>query len=48
MKILLTQPGKLNTVPMGRFTREALVQLGHEVVDFDLSSNAEVVSPGDL
>jgi len=35
MKILLAQPGKLNTVPMGRFVHDALAQLGHEVIDFD-------------
>lgn len=39
MKILLAQPGKLNTVPMSRFVREALVGLGHEVIDFNLSSS---------
>jgi len=39
MKILLTQPGKLSTVPMGRFTREALVNLGHEVAGFDVTPN---------
>lgn len=39
MKTLLTQPGKLNTVPMGRFARDALVQLGHEVVEFDVTPN---------
>lgn len=38
MKILLAQPGKLNTVPMGRFALDALRLLGHEVVDFNLSS----------
>ena len=38
MKILLAQPGKLNTVPMGGFVLNALKKLGHEVVDFDLSS----------
>lgn len=38
MKILLAYPGKLNTVPMGRFACEALIGLGHEVIDFDLSS----------
>ncbi len=38
MKILLVQPGKLNTVPMGGFVLKALRQLGHEVVDFNLSS----------
>jgi spore maturation protein CgeB len=37
MKILLTQPGKLNTVPMGRFASKALVNLGHEVVEFDVT-----------
>ena len=39
MKILLAYPGKLNTVPMGRFSGDALRNLGHEVVEFDLSSN---------
>lgn len=38
MRILLAQTGKLNTVPMGRFTLDALRSLGHEVVDFNLSS----------
>ena len=38
MKILLAQPGKLKTVPMGHFVRNALEQMGHEVVDFNLSS----------
>lgn len=38
MKILLAQPGKLNTVPMGRFTPDALRRLGHEVEVFNLSS----------
>lgn len=37
MKILLTHPGKLNTVPMGCFARDALAQLGHEVVEFDVT-----------
>lgn len=39
MRILLTQPGKLNTVPMGRFARDALIQLGHEVIEFDTTPN---------
>ncbi|MDP1606533.1 MAG: glycosyltransferase [Rhodocyclaceae bacterium] len=38
MKILLAQPGKLHTVPMGRFALDALRKLGHDVVDFNLSS----------
>ena len=38
MRILLAHPGKLRTVPMGRFALAALRALGHEVTDFDLSS----------
>lgn len=38
MKILLVHPGKLSTVPMSAFVANALMQLGHEVIDFDLSS----------
>ncbi|MDP2751664.1 MAG: hypothetical protein Q8O31_03550 [Rhodocyclaceae bacterium] len=38
MKILLAHPGKLKTVPMGQFVGDALRELGHEVVDFDFSS----------
>jgi len=40
MKILLVQPGKLKTVPMGGFVLKALIELGHEVIDFDLSSGS--------
>lgn len=38
MKILLAHPGRLKTVPMGQFAGDALRELGHEVVEFDLSS----------
>jgi spore maturation protein CgeB len=39
MKILLAQPSRLNTVPMGQFTAEALQKLGHEVINFNMSSH---------
>ncbi len=35
MKILLAVPGHLRTVPMGRYSFDALRALGHEVVMFD-------------
>jgi spore maturation protein CgeB len=35
MRILLAIPGHLKTVPMGRFSAEALRELGHEVTLFD-------------
>jgi len=35
MRILLAVPSHLHTVPMGRFSEEALRELGHEVVLFD-------------
>ncbi len=35
MKVLLTLPGKLKTVPMGMFSGKALQALGHEVIYFD-------------
>ena len=35
MKILLAVPGHLRTVPMGRYSLDALRALGHEVVMFD-------------
>lgn len=35
MNILLAVPGHLRTVPMGRFTAEALRELGHRVTVFD-------------
>jgi spore maturation protein CgeB len=39
MKILITYPGKLHTVPMGVFSEKALKHMGHEVYLFDLTSN---------
>ncbi len=39
MKILVSSPGKLRTVPMGEFSVEALKELGHEVELFDFSPN---------
>lgn len=38
MKILLAIPGHLKTVPMGRFSADALIGLGHEVTVFDYRS----------
>lgn len=35
MKVLLAIPGHLKTVPMGRFSADALRELGHEVAVFD-------------
>ncbi|HKQ30063.1 MAG TPA: glycosyltransferase [Burkholderiales bacterium] len=40
MKVLLAIPGHLKTVPMGRFTAEALQELGHDVVLFDYHAGA--------
>ena len=39
MKILVTYPGKLHTVPMGDFSEKALITMGHEVYSFDFTSN---------
>lgn len=38
MKILLTIPGNLKTVPMNRFVHKTLEEMGHEVVPFDYGS----------
>lgn len=35
MRILLAIPGHLKTVPMGRFSADALKRLGHDVIVFD-------------
>ena len=39
MKILVTYPGKLHTMPMGVFSEKALITMGHEVYSFDFTSN---------
>ncbi len=38
-KILLSIPGHLKTVPMNRFTYEALLQMGHDVEVFDFGAS---------
>jgi spore maturation protein CgeB len=38
MKVMLAIPGHLKTVPMGRFSADALRELGHDVTVFDYHS----------